>query len=88
MKTNTTNEEWKVCDTCANYIANGDATSLDYYYQEEEAAKILDTMNKNLEEAQGHAVLSSEEPYGFSNYTCDCCESQAGDRHIVKFISI
>lgn len=80
--------DWLVCDTCACYIANNDATSLDYYYEEEKAAEVLATMNKSLEEANGYAVLNFDELHGFSSFRCDCCKCLAGNRHMVSFLSL
>jgi len=85
LNTTPLTEDWLVCDTCACYIANGDASSLDYYYDEEKALEVFRTMNKSLEETHGYAVLSSEEPYDFSNSRCDCCQCLAGNRHRVTF---
>ena len=70
-KTVEVTESWLVCELCACYIANGDATALDYWYSPEDADSTLKAMNGALERADGYAVLCGE--YGITRTECDCC---------------
>jgi len=72
--------EFMVCADCFPIIANGDASHLDYSYDETEAAKRLEEIDAGLKAA---GFLSpGTETIEFSTYRCDCCGSNlAGTRY-------
>lgn len=64
-----------VCMDCAAWLANGDATGLDYYYDEAESQQRLDAIQEGEREivrryGQIHVVAHSLE---FFNGSCACC---------------
>ena len=79
--------EWSVCGDCLHYIVNGDPTGLSYHLSEDEVDKTIETMDKSLSEAGGHAVYGDKD-LGFCRSSCDCCRSDLhGDRHRIVILA-
>ncbi len=70
-----------VCVDCSQWLANGDASPLDFHYGEDEArARLADIQEGEralVESSGGHIVLGdSDEDEEFSTRACDCCGSR------------
>ena len=66
---------WQVCSDCRIFIAYDDASSLDYWFNQETSERILETMKSNLENQSGYAVVLDVLPEDYHNVDCDCCNS-------------
>ena len=74
------NDEYMVCTDCLMYIANGDVSGLDYYYNEVEAAERLKAIYAGEDAAGGYIVCGdSEKDLEFSHRSCDNCQSGLAD---------
>jgi hypothetical protein len=72
-------DEFYVCTDCIMVIANGDTSSLDYYYGEKADEREAE-INEGVEGVivPGNSDLDLE----FSSRGCDCCRSRlAGSLH-------
>ncbi len=79
--------DWEVCSDCYVFIANGDPSSLDYHYSEEEAERILETMTASLDNSGGYAV-AGDLTADFARGRCDCCCTHlAGARYSAAILS-
>ena len=77
-------DNFMVCADCIQVIANGDYTSLDYYYPEKRVVKmVIKRINEGIDNAGGYIALGdNENDEEFSSLNCDCCNSRlAGTRH-------
>lgn len=76
-----------LCVDCLTVAVNGDASGLDFSYDEEEAAAKLRDIEEGLEALGPHLVPDFDSETGdgheeFANMGCDCCGSQlAGEMH-------
>lgn len=76
-----------VCVDCCQWLANADASSLDFHYDESEArerlAEIQGGERDIIETTGGHIVCGNiEDDEEFSRRACDCCGSRLhGSRH-------
>lgn len=81
--------EHLVCSECYHYAETGDATSLDFYYEEREAKERLDVIEAGLAELSFNfherlVNLVADQSYceEFSTKACECCgDTNAGERH-------
>jgi hypothetical protein len=76
-------DDFMVCADCIQAIANDDYSSLDYYYNEQEAADRMAAIKAGMEASGGYiATGNSDFDAEFSRRPCDCCGSSlAGSRH-------
>lgn len=75
-----------MCTECASWIENGDATSLDYHYPEDEAAARLKEIQDGEDELiqDGYQAMAGDtnQDLEFSHERCACCDTTlAGYRH-------
>ncbi|MBF7052256.1 hypothetical protein IOC61_02865 [Halomonas sp. KAO] len=75
-----------VCADCLMIIANDDATGLDYFLDEENAAvrerNVRDSIAAVQRDGDYLVAGDSEQDEVFSTSPCDCCNSTlAGSRH-------
>ncbi len=71
--------EYKVCQDCLIYIANGDLTGID---SQNEADLIRKSVDKLASDHGGDLVADGDD-MGFSHYYCECCGGLAGNRYRV-----
>jgi len=79
------------CADCVQPVANGDFSSLDYYYQQEESERrykrIVQGMDDLCEE-HGGSLHIGELVSEFSRDRCDVCDaSHAGEWHSVLVLA-
>lgn len=70
--------QFTVCTECLQWLANGDATSLDHYYDQDTAAARLEAIQYGerqlvQEYGQIHIGDTESESESWSNRPCDCC---------------
>lgn len=77
-------DEYQVCPDCACWLANGDATGLDYHLAPDEAEAQLATMQKAEAQlaAEGIDIVSgdADKDEGFSSRPCHHCGGLPGSR--------
>jgi len=71
-----TDDIW-LCTDCTQAAVNDDYTSLDYYYDEVEAALRMKEIQRGLTALGPNLVIGDEEDE-FSQSECDCCGSDLG----------
>lgn len=73
---------YMVCIDCYVLILTGDASHLDYYYDEKEADKRLDEIKKGMRKLSDQGTMHDGETRDeFSHWRCECCGSHdAGER--------
>lgn len=71
--------EYKVCQDCLIYLANGDLTGID---DNAEAAHIEKSVNA-LANQHGGELVADGDDMGFSHHACECCGGLAGNRYRV-----
>lgn len=76
-------DNFMVCADCLSVIVNGDASSLDYSYSEEEAETRLLEIELGMANAGGNICLGDDDKDDeFSSRSCDCCnDGLAGPRY-------
>ena len=70
--------EHQVCVECLSWLANGDATSLDYYYDEYTSNARLAAIQEGERELvrhYGQLHVHDGEPTMLSMESCDCCQT-------------
>jgi hypothetical protein len=73
-----------VCPECLQAIVNDDYSSLDYYYEPDEADKRELEIKAGIKEVDGYicGAGDSEKDDDFSMNPCDCCGNRLhGARH-------
>lgn len=69
------------CSDCVMPAVYGDHTSLDYYYDEEEATLRMVEIEAGLMQFSHGHLQPTDDTLEFSNITCDCCGARlAGQR--------
>lgn len=73
-------ENLALCQDCTIVAVNGDYSSLDYHYNEQEAAERVTAIDTGLDKLSklGHLCHSGLDYDEFSWRTCDCCGSRLG----------
>lgn len=76
-----------ICLDCFEYLRTGDATFLDFYYEEEESTKILNDIKNGLLEmdmiSETVDIININE---FSISPCECCGTRlAGERYEIEY---
>ena len=79
------------CSDCVQPVANGDFSSLDYYYSGEEADRMMQRITEGMEELceeHGGSLHIGDLVDEFSRERCDICGSTlAGSRHGIVVLS-
>ena len=77
---------YMVCMDCYVLILTGDATHLDYYYDEVEADERLDEIESGISRLSSEGSLhDAENRDEFYKYPCDCCRSTLhGERREIR----
>lgn len=77
-----------ICDLCAQYIANGDISPVDYHYsgvEAEEKANAIQQGEERITEGHGRIHVDSDSLTEYRSYGCDCCgDYSAGSRYIAS----
>lgn len=81
---------YMVCMDCYATILTGDATHLDYYYDQKEADKRLEEIEKGMEQLSSEGTMhDGNDRDEFSKYPCACCGTPLhGERREINTFAI